>query len=481
MDLSIMTPKQRSLAERVIDKCVISREFFIREILRVQYIEDWQLDTIRDLDRGETKISIRSGHGVGKTALCSWLALHFLLFRDDVKVIVTSPSFKQLTDGLIPEITKWISRMPEWMQIQVDVTQDRVVRKPSTKNNFISFRTARKENPEALQGIHAAHVLIIVDEASGVDEVVYEAGQGALSTPGALCVLIGNPTRPYGFFHKTQTVLRDLWLCKRVSCEDSSRVDRKYIEAQARTYGIDSREYKVRVLGDFPEAGADTVIPRSYVESAIGREIERVPGAIVWGVDPGRGGDPSGFLERTSNEITDARELRYDDLMRLTGWVKSQWDKLPPRMQPKHIFVDSIGLGAGVADRLLELGLPVVHVNVSEAAAMNERYARLRAEIWYETRHWFESREVSIDASLPHEVLEKLTNELCSIEQKIMSNGKVDLESKDDMKRRGLKSPNMADALALTFAMGGAVGIGAYSVDGWGDAKTLSYTAPHVV
>lgn len=480
MDLSILPQEQRIIAERIVEKCIVSREFFIREILQVSYIEDWQLKVIRDLDSGENKLSIRSGHGVGKTALCSWLALHFVLFRDDVKVIVTSPSFKQLTDGLIPEVNKWITRMPGWLQVQLEVTQDRVVRKPNVRNNFISYRTARKENPEALAGVHATHVLIIVDEASGVDEIVYETGQGALSTEGAVAVLIGNPTRPYGFFFKTQTTLSDLWKCHHVSCEQSSRVDRQYIESQARTYGVDSREYKVRVLGEFPEAGADAIIPRSYVVSAMGRDIQRIKNDdIIWGVDVGRGGDPSSFVERTSNEITDARLLRYDDVMRVTGFVKSQWDRLPPNMRPKSICVDSIGLGAGVADRLYELNLPVVHVNVAEAAAMNERYADLRTEIWYQMRAWFESREVLISSTLEAGIREQLIEELCSVEQRERSSGKIAAESKLDMKRRGVPSPNLADGLGLTFARNGAVGIGNYT-DGWGKVDTSAYRPPGV-
>ena len=478
MDISFLSPEQRVMADAVIEKCIISREYFIREVLEVKFIEDWQLDVIRALDAGETKISVRSGHGVGKTCLCSWLPLHFVLFRSDVKVIVTSPSFKQLTDGLMPEVNKWISRLPVWLSRQVDVTSDRIVRKPNTKNNFISFRTARKENPEALAGVHAEHVMIIVDEASGVDEVIYETGQGALSTKGAIALLIGNPTKPYGFFFKTQTALRDLWWCKAVSCMDSTRVDQQYIDSQGRTYGLDSREYKVRVLGEFPDSGADAVIPREFVESACDRDIDGIDGGVIWGLDPGRGGDPTGFVERTANVLTDALELRYDDLMRVVGYVKKRWDDTTPRLRPQSIFIDSIGLGAGVADRLLELDLPVVHVNVSEVSSMSERYMRLRPEIWYSTRAWFEKKDVKIEQ---FDKRQQLIEELVSVEQVIMSNGKIDIEKKDDMKRRGVASPNMADALALTFAMGGAIQAGSYSGNSWGKVKTLEYRAPGIV
>lgn len=476
MDLSFMNPAQRKLAQEVIIKCAKSRVYFVKHVLQVEHIEDWQMEMLEALDSGETKLSIRSGHGVGKTAFCSWNALHFLMFRDDVKVIVTSPSFKQMNDGLIPEVQKWLAKVPEWMRMNIESISDRIVRMPNSKNNFISFRTARKENPEALAGVHASHVLIIVDEASGVDEVVYETGQGALSTKGAIAILIGNPTKPSGFFYKTQTVLKDLWLTRKVSCMDSNRVDAEYIESQRRTYGEDSREFAVRVLGEFPESGADAVIPRAFIESAVDRDVYDEGFPLVWGIDPGRGGDPSGFVARTDRSILEAEELRFDNLMRLVGWVKTKWDGLPSRLRPTSIYVDVVGLGAGVYDRLNELDLPVIPVNVSEAAAMSERYMRLRAELWYKCREWFEAYDKTIPSQLPK--LTQLVEELSSVEQKIMSSGKVDIESKDQMKRRGMKSPNLADALILTFAKEGAIGAGMYSNNTWAKVDTKSYRAP---
>jgi hypothetical protein len=480
MDLSFLSPAQREMANPIIEQCALSRVWFIKNVLQVDHLEPWQLEELTALDNGTTKLSIRSGHGVGKTCFCSWLALHFLLFRNDVKVIVTSPSQKQMTDGLIPEIQKWVSKLPQWMSRQLEVTSERVTRSPNNKNNFISFRTARKENPEALAGVHAESVLIIVDEASGVEELIYETGQGALSTKGAIAVLIGNPTKPSGFFYKTHNELSDLWRTRKVSCMDSGRVTEEYIKSQERTYGRDSREFKVRVLGDFPDSGADAVIPRSYVESAQGRDLTNARTGRVWGIDPGRGGDPSGFICRTDNTIEEIEEYRLDDIMRLTGVIKNRWDTTPDSKRPIFIYVDAIGLGAGVADRLLELELPVVHVNVSEMASMSDRYVRLRDELWFETRHWFETKLVTIPTKGENPLSEKLAHELSSVAAEYMSNGKLMVESKDKMRRRGMKSPNVADALCLTFAGGGAIVNGA-SGDSWGKVDISKYMAPHVV
>lgn len=480
MEIIGLTPPQAAEARKIVNACIRSRLYFIKEVLEAEP-EAWQQEVLEALDDGETKLSIRSGHGVGKTALCAWLATHFLLFRDDVKVVVTAPSQDQMRDGLIPEINKWLGKLPDWMRHSIEPYTDRITRSPSPTNNFISFRTARKEKPEALAGIHAQHVMIIVDEASGVDEVIYETGQGALSTEGAIAILIGNPTNPSGFFYKTHNDLSDLWWTRRVRCQDSTRVSDRYIMSQARTYGVDSREYRVRVLGEFPESGADAVIPRSFVESAIRRyEDDTSLGRnIVWGVDPGRGGDPTGFVERDANQITDLKELKYDDLMSIVGWIKNRYDRIPRSYRPSDIYVDSIGLGAGVADRLLEMDLPVTHVNVAEAPSMSDRFTNLRAEIWYEVRDWFESREVSINVE-NDELVRQLVAELVAVNQKYTSLGKVQLESKEEMRRRGIKSPNLADALAVTFAGGGAIRLGNYN-DAWSKYDPSKYRMPNIV
>lgn len=471
-----------ALMRKIIQRCAKSRIWFIKNILGVEEIEEWQEEILTALDNGETRISIRSGHGVGKTALCAWLAVHFLLFRDDVKIPVTAPASSQMKDGLIPEINKWISRLPTWLSQNLDITSERITRGATPeehKNNFISFRTARPEKPEALAGIHASHVMVLVDEASGVPEPIYNAAAGTMSTAGAIIILIGNPTRAEGLFYKTHTILADKWLTKRVSCFESSRVDQAFIDDIVATHGVESNEYRIRVMGEFPESTADKVIPKQLIDDAIGRDVAPIDGELYWGVDPARGGDKSGFCARRENTIEELIEWSDPDVMRITGRVKAKWDELPPLKRPKVIFVDSIGLGAGVADRLRELELPVVDVNVAEVPAMKDRYPRLRAELWYSVRAWLDSRAVNIPIDLP--LTRKLAGELAGPEALYTSTGKADVESKAHMKLRGVASPNLADALCLTFAGdGGAVAAGRFNHRaGWG--KPLDYQAHGVV
>ena len=457
---------------RIIEQCVVSRIWFIRNILNVEKIEDWQLEVLEALDSGTTRVSIRSGHGIGKTALCAWLALHFLLFRNNVKIPVTAPSSAQMKDGLIPETKLWAEKLPGFFREQIDWTEDRIFRVDDRDNNFVSFRTARADAPEALAGIHATHVMAIVDEASGVPEPVYEAAQGTMSTEGAIFVLIGNPTRAKGYFYKTHTLLKNKWLVKKVSCADSSRVDPEFIQNIIDTYGIDSNQYRVRVLGEFPDSNSETVIPKELVDSAVDREVMPLFGAPrIWGIDPGRGGDPTGFCCRWGNVVERLEEFYDADLMRVVGRIHEMWDNAPLDERPETIYVDSIGLGAGVADRLRELGLPCVDVNVSESPALRDRYPRLRAELWYSARFWFEARDCVI---YPSPLRAKLVDELVEPEAVFTSNGKSDVESKKAMKARGVPSPNLADAFVMTLAGSASLAYGrGAGKSNWG--KPLKY------
>lgn len=466
--------------QALVRKCAESRVYFVEAVLGLE-LEQWQLEVLQALDNGEKKISIRSGNGVGKTFLCAIMALHFLLFRDDVKVVVTSPSAKQLKDGLISESVKWLSHCPAALRSQIQKTEDRMVRIDSPDTNFVSFRTARRENPEALQGIHAKHVLLIVDEASGVDEAVYEAGQGALSTAGAIVVLISNPTRLSGYFYNTHHKLAHRWRKWHLSSFDTTNVDQEFVDMISETYGIDSDQYRVKVLGEFPSRDIDSLIARDCALAAIKRDIVPSGGNKYWGLDVGRGGDPSALIERQGNAVTCALEWNIKDGMATVGVVKDKWDSTDEDDRPEAILVDSIGVGGPIADRLRELGLPAFDVNVSEIAPLKIKYFRLRDQLWYEGKTWFETMDCVITEDVDAKLAEKFVNEVSTPTSSFTSTGKDKVESKAEMKRRGEASPNLADAFIMTFALEGAIAGGVGYSKAKNDWNTpLDYGAPSV-
>ena len=408
----------------------------------------WQADVMNFVASGERRISVRSGHGVGKSTAAAALMLWFLLTRYPVKIVVTAPTSAQLFDALFAEVKRRMKDMPDALKDLIDATSDRVVLKASPTEAFISARTSSKERPESLAGVHSEHVLLVADEASGVPEEVFESAAGSMSTSNSCTLLLGNPVRTSGFFFQTQTKLTDSWKTMRVSCVDSPLVDEDFLRDMAQRYGELSNAYRVRVLGEFPTVDDESFIGMGLVEAAFERDIEPYSGSLsVWGLDVARfGTDASALVKRKGNVVTDIKTWRGLDLMELTGAVMAEIKVARHEEKPDQILVDSIGLGSGVVDRLRELGAPARGVNVSESTALKPEAMRLRDELWMLCREWLEDR----DCKLPNH--DKLKSELTTPRYAFTSSGKIKVESKDEMRKRGHGSPDVADALCLTFA-----------------------------
>lgn len=416
---------------------------FVREVLGMEP-DPWQIELLEAIDRGETRLAIRSGHGTGKSTGLSWIMGWFVLTRFPCKVIVTAPTATQLYDALWSDLCGVIKRLPEAWQALLDVQSDHIYLRSRPNDAFIAARTSRAETPDAMQGIHSRHVLLVGDEAAGIPEAVFQAAGGSMSTPGAITILAGNPTRSTGMFHRVHNVEAHRWWTRQVSCLDSPRVDQKWTREIAERYGEDSNEYRVRVLGAFPLAEGDSLIPAVLVEEAMKRVPEPSPAAPeIWGVDVARfGGDMSCLVKRQGNVVLEPpRRWQGMDLMSLTGAIVAE----AKHREPKAIVVDSIGLGAGVADRLRELGYPTIDCNVSETASSG-RFVRLRDELWQAVRDWLDTRVVS----MPWD--DQLRADLCAPRYGYSSDGKMKVESKDQMRARGLASPDAADALCLSHS-----------------------------
>lgn len=437
---------------------------FAREVLGA-VPTDQQLDGGRKLVE-RRRVSIRSGHGTGKSTFEAWCVLWFLSCYFPCKVPATAPTAHQLEDVLWAEIAKWHRNMGERFPALAAefVWSAGAYRMKSAPNESFSVaRTSRPERPEALQGFHSEHILFLIDEASGVADNVFEVAEGALSTDGAFVVMCANPTRQSGYFFDSHHKMRSAWAALHWNGEDSPNVSRQYVENMAKKYGRQSPVFKVRVLGEFVDA-ADGVISLELCEAAKIREVEVVASArTVWGVDVARFGDDSSALaKRKGNHMLEpVREWWGKDTMQTAGIIKQEWDRTPVTERPAAINVDVIGIGAGVVDRLKELGLPVVGVNVSEAEALigstptdqsgiMAQFNRLRDQLWWQGREWLEARDCRIVDD------DETIGELTTPTYKILSSGRIQVERKDELKARGVKSPNRADAWLLTFFDGGS-------------------------
>tara|TARA_R110000765_G_scaffold23942_1_gene60146 strand:+ start:36 stop:1454 length:1419 start_codon:yes stop_codon:yes gene_type:complete len=416
----------------------------------------WQKEVLQAVASGERRISVRSGHGVGKSCVASILVLHFLTTHYPCKVVITAPTSAQLYDALFAECKRRLKDLPPAVGKLFEATSDRIVLKSSPSEAFCSARTSSKERPEALAGVHSENVLLIVDEASGVPESVFESAAGSMSGHNAVTLLLGNPVRANGFFYRTQTELSKDWYTKKVSCDDNPLVSDDFLRDMASRYGEESNAYRVRVLGEFPEADEDTLIPLNIIEAARDRDVDKSEVApVIWGVDPARyGSDRSALAKRSGNYLLEPpKTWRDKSTMELCGIIQAEYESTPIMQRPEEICVDSIGIGAGVVDRLIEMDMPARGINVAESASLNQKYVRLRDELWYRCREWFETKEVHIPDD------QQLIAELAAPRFTFTSSGKIKIESKDEMRKRGVGfgSPDLADAFCLSFASNAVV------------------------
>jgi len=427
---------------------------FVQEILGVEPL-DYQAEFLEAIASGERKISVRSGHGTGKSTAASWAMLWFFLMHYPNKVVVTAPTSSQLFDALFAELKRWINELPPAMQQLINAKSDRIEHVSAPSEMFISARTSRAETPEALAGVHSEHVMLVVDEASGVPEQVFEAAAGSMSGHSAVTIMLSNPTRSSGTFFESQTRMANSWWTRRWSCVDSPLVSDEFVNEMRLRYGEESNAFRIRVLGEFPLADDDTIIPFHLVEAAMHRDVEVADDTKpVWGLDVARfGTDCTALCKRVGPIVIEVRSWRGLDLMQTVGRVVAEYESLPPSRRPKEILVDSIGVGSGVVDRLRELNLPVRGVNVAESPSMGDTYLNLRSELWFKAKAWFEDRSCKLPKN------DQLIAELTGIRYSFTSSGKMKAESKDEMRKRGLASPDLADAFCLTMASDAATAL----------------------
>lgn len=445
-----MLPTKRSELEGVFEGWYRDPDKFDRDIWPSDLPEAWQTKA-SGLIATRDRVAIRSGHGVGKTAWLARRILWWLTTRFPAKVGCTAPSSSQMFDALWSELAKWLQKMPPALRDKLEWKTERIEFKGAPNVSFAVAKTARRETPEALAGLHSENMLFIIDEAAGVDDIIFETARGAMSTVGAKTIMTGNPTRLSGYFYDAFHKNRDHWGTLKVSAYDSTRCNVAELSQWIEEYGEDSNFFRVRALGEFPTAEDDVIIPLHMVESAVGRDVGQVTSEEIWGLDVSRAGvDMCALAKRRGNVMPEPIKVwRSDDAMVSVGKVKREYDDAA--VKPVQICVDSIGLGAPVADRLAELGLPVHCVNVSESHSSNDRYLRLRDEMWERARDWFYGRDVRI----PND--EAFIGEISLVKWAPTSNGKMKVVTKAEMKKDINKSPDRSEAFCFTFMAGGIV------------------------
>ena len=341
------------------------------------------------------RITTASGHGIGKTAVLAWLNLWFLFCFKQAQIACTAPTGDQLYDVLWKEINVWLNKMPNELSSLYEWTTTYVRIKESPNTWFARAKTARKEAPEAIAGIHGEFVMIQADEASGIAEEIFKTGTGALSEKDTLVILISNPTRLIGYFYDTHNKFKHSWQVFQFCSLDSPIVYEKsdLIEQIKAKYGEDSDEYRIRVLGEFPKA--DAVDEKGYVPLLLEEDLRftndnvklRTP---YLGIDPsGEGSDTTAFVGRDNFRAKILASEKISNPMTIAEKATTLADLYG--LDGDSIVVDNFGVGANVGMEMAHANLWVNAINVGEKAIDDSRYVNRRAEGYFMLRNWLRS------------------------------------------------------------------------------------------
>ena len=443
------------------------------------------LEAVRD----HVRVAVRSCNGSGKSYAAAHIVLWWLMAFTESMVITTAPTERQVREVLWREIRRAYRGNEEL----IDGKLMRTTLELGDKHYAHGIST---NEPERFQGFHEGNILFVVDEASGMREDIFEAIEGSMTSAGAHLLLLGNPTALGGTFYEAFHRRRDLWHTIHISAFDTPNVasgeieipglvSPQWVSDAALNWGEGSPMYQVRVLGEFPSDGVDSLIALRLIEAAILREPQdarephdarvgpqvahensgyprvlrlskdgfsddaqdggkpvEIP--IEIGVDVARfGNDRSVICVRQGERVLSLEVFGRQDTMATVGRVV----EAVRRHRPVAVRVDAIGIGAGVVDRLRELGVAgVAGINVSERARNPEQFLNLRAELFDGLRQRFQEGRIRIPDD------PDLIAELSALRYSFSSSGQVRLESKDELRARGITSPDRADALMLAFA-----------------------------
>lgn len=444
------------------------------ELVKYTGLEPWQEAILIDLGRGvinvveaihraENTTPLRfartSGHGIGKSALVAIIILWAISTFEDTKGVVTANTENQLKTKTWAELATWYRRFIGKDLFKLTATAIFSVDPEHEKTWRIDMVPWSEKNTEAFAGLHnvGKRILVVFDEGSAIPDVIWEVTEGALTDDQTQIIwaAFGNPTRNKGRFRDCFPGGRFAarWASAAIDSRTVSLTNKKQIAEWIADYGEDSDFVRIRVRGIFPRIDAQSFIPYDLCREAVDREIPAQGGALVIGVDVGRfGDDPSVIYPRKGRDArTHLPEILYGaSTMETAARVAATF----LRLHASICMVDSGGVGGGVVDRLRMLRIPVMEVDFGSAASgLNPddgtRYANKRAEIYGAVRNWLPGGCIPDIKTGEHTTL---VDELSGPTFSLNSKEAIQLESKKDMRSRGVASPNVADALACTFA-----------------------------
>jgi hypothetical protein len=387
--------------------------------------------------------SISSGHGIGKSAEVTWIILWAMSTRPHLNAVITANTTNQLNTKTWRELALWHKLMINTHWFVWSATSFKHKEHPETW--FANAIPNTEHNSEAFAGLHAQHVLVIYDEASGIPDKIWEVSEGAMTTPRAMWFNFGNPTKNTGRFVDCHTSDSARWEHHKIDSRTCKMTNKKEIAEWVKIYGEDSDFVRVRVRGEFPRAGSMQFIASDIVDMAMATEMAvetymHLP--IIFGVDVARFGDDKSCIAiRQGRKIHEIRKFREASTMQLVTQIVVAMQAYEPGI----VFVDGVGVGAGVVDRLRQLGHEVMEVNAGSTPDNPELYYNKRIEMWDRMRN-----ALKTGMDMPYDAETRAA--IIGIEYGYDDKERMRLERKADMKKRGLDSPDEGDAIAHTYA-----------------------------
>lgn len=396
------------------------------------------------------QLAVASGKGIGKSALVGMITHWAMSTMEDCKVVLTANTEPQLRTKTWPEISKWfrLASNSAWFEVKGESIS---IRDPKHKATWRTDRIAWSEhNPEAFAGLHnkGKRIVIMVDEGSAVADIIYEVIEGCLTDENTEIILLvfGNPTRNTGRFRECFGRFAHRWKTHQIDSRAVEGTNKEQLQADVDAYGEDSDHVRIWIRGEFPRAGSQQFIPQDTVAAARkykAQGYEKLPKYLA--VDVARFGDDQtviGWRQGRKSKIL----AKYRGLS--TVETAERTIAFMEEIGPTAVVVDGDGIGGGVVDQIKVRGFgkKLFEFNGGKRAADQRQYFNRRAEVWGMMRDW-----LAAGAEIPDDP--ELEVDLTGVEYLYSPQQQLQLERKENMKSRGLASPDNADMLAMTFAV----------------------------
>jgi len=424
-------------------------------------LEDWQAEYLDEVSEQikkngfdgfkpvkSIKKATASGHGIGKSALVAMLTYCIISTRPMCRGTITANTFQQLKTKTFAELSKWHNMAINKHWFEFSGSALRLCAKSEEHKDvwYVQGQTCREENSESFAGQHTASStsFYIFDEASAVPNKIWEVAEGGLVKGEPMFFVFGNPTRNTGAFRECFRKNRKIWNTNQIDSRSVRGSNKEQLEEWSKEHGEDSDFMRVRVRGVFPRKSSNQFISEQLVEDALSRTIDKRQyefAPVIITCDPAWTGDDDLVIAKRQGmhfEILDTIPFNDNDM-----WIGDKLAKYEDKYNADAVFIDQ-GYGTGIASFGKTIGRDWVLVSFS-GAVINEGYKNKRAEMWGEGKKW-------LQAGGKIEYHKDIMQDLTGVETVPTIDGKIQLESKKDMKKRGLPSPNTADAWCLSFA-----------------------------